>query len=182
MNTKVLKISRKVVLIDKFKELGFKVGVEIGTDRGDYARDICSRYPEVKLFTIDPYLPYNEGKEVKTEKDMQAFYEEAKAKLAPYDCEIIYKTSMEAVNQFEPESIDFVFIDGNHQYEYVYEDITEWTKRVRKGGIVCGHDYIEDPSRKYGVIKAVNQYIEENNVDLYVLRKGTFVDCWMFYK
>lgn len=183
MNTQILKISRKVGLIDLFKEKRFKVGVEIGTDWGGYARDICNRYPELKLYTIDPWIPYNEGNEAKNAINMIEFEYEARRLLAPYNCEILKMTSMEAVKKFEDESIDFVFIDGNHEYEYVYEDIIEWTKKVKKGGIVCGHDYKEDPSRKYGVIKAVNQYVEENNINpLYILRKGSFVPCWMFYK
>lgn len=183
MNTIILKISRKVGLIDLFKEKGFKVGVEVGTDRGGYARDICSRYPELKLYTIDPWLPYNEGDEVKTKEDMRLFEWEARNRLAPYNCKIIKKTSMEAVKDFKPNSIDFVFIDGSHEYEYVYEDIVEWTKIVRTGGIVCGHDYVENENRKYGVIEAVNQYVEENKIDpLYILMKGDFVPCFLFYK
>lgn len=183
MKTEVLRISRKVGLIDLFKEKGFKVGVEVGTDRGGYAKDICSRYPELKLYTIDPWLPYNEGKEEKNEMNMIEFEYEARRLLAPYNCEIIKKTSMEAVEDFKDESIDFVFIDGNHEYPFVLEDIEEWTKKVKKGGIVCGHDYVKDDAKKYGVIEAVNQYVEENNIEtLYILKKGTFVPCWMFYK
>ena len=48
---------------------------------------------------------------------------------------------MEAVKDFKDNSIDFVYIDGNHTYDYVTQDITEWSKKVRKGGIVSGHDY-----------------------------------------
>lgn len=184
MNIQTLKITRKVGLIDMFKDLGFKVGVEVGTDHGGYARDICSRFPEVKLYTIDPWTAYTEGDEVKSQAEVDQIYEEAKALLAPFpNCEIIRKTSMEAVKDFAPESIDFVFIDGNHEYEYVLEDITEWSKIVRSGGIVCGHDYKIDPSRKYGVVEAVNEYAGQHGIyDLTILRKGSYVDCWMWRK
>lgn len=179
-----LNITRKVGLIDKFKELGFKNGVEIGTDRGGYARDICERFPEVALITIDPWLAYTEGTDVKEQAEVDALYEEAEKTLAPYkNCKILRMTSAEAVEYFEPNSIDFVFIDGNHEYTYVMEDIINWTKIVKPGGIVCGHDYVSDPVRKYGVIEAVNDYVKENNIDpLYVLKKGSFVPCWLFYK
>jgi hypothetical protein len=192
MKTEVLRMNRRTGLIDLFKELGFKVGVEVGTDRGGYARDICKRFLELKLYTIDPWLPYNEGNEIKTQSDMNLFEREARNILANYNCEILKMTSMDAVERFEPESIDFVFIDGNHKYPFVLEDIEEWSKKVKPGGIICGHDYIENPERKYGVIKAVNEYCEENNIEtLYILhtpphvpkrKKGNFVDCWMFYK
>ena len=48
---------------------------------------------------------------------------------------------MEAVKQFKDGSLDFVYIDGNHTFEYVINDIAEWSKKVRKGGIISGHDY-----------------------------------------
>lgn len=184
MNTKILNITRRVGLIDMFKQKGFKVGVEVGTDEGGYAKDICTRFPEVILYTIDPWLPYNEGNEVKDAEKIEQIYQKAVQNLQPFTkCQIIRKTSMEAIKIFYPNTIDFVFIDGNHEYPFVYQDIVEWTKIVKPGGIVAGHDYKEDPNRKYGVIEAVNKYVEENNIDpLYILRKGTYVDCWMFIK
>lgn len=184
MKTEILKISRRVGLIDLFKEKEFKVGVEIGTDRGGYAKDICERYPELKLYTIDPWKAYTEGPEEKSQFEVDEIYKIAQATLEPYkNCTIIRETSIEAVKRFNANSIDFVFIDGNHEYEYVYQDIVEWTKIVRPGGIVSGHDYREDKVRKYGVIEAVNRYIEENDIEpLYILRKGTFTTSWAFVK
>jgi len=179
----ILKITRKTGLIDLFKEKNFEVGVEIGTDHGGYARDICERYPEVRLTTIDPFVAYTEGDDVKSQEDVDQIHQEAKDLLSNYwNCKLVRKTSMDAVKDYKPNSIDFVFIDGNHEFDHVYEDIVEWTKIVKSGGIVCGHDYKKDDKLKYGVIEAVNKYVEENNIPLYILRKGTFVDCWMFYK
>lgn len=186
MRTKIknLNISRRVGLIDLFKEKKFTFGVEVGTDRGGYAKDILDRMDIVDLYTLDPWIPYNEGNEVKDVIKMMEIEKEARETLSKYpNCFIIKDTSMNAVTLFEDESIDFVFIDGNHEYEYVYEDIVEWTKKVKKGGIIAGHDYKEDKSRKYGVIEAVNKYCEEENIEtLYILKKGSFVPCWMFYK
>jgi len=48
---------------------------------------------------------------------------------------------MEAVEDFKDESLDFVYIDGHHGFRYVAEDLCEWTQKVKKGGIVSGHDY-----------------------------------------
>jgi len=48
---------------------------------------------------------------------------------------------MEAVEDFEDESLDFVYIDANHEFRYIAEDLCEWTKKVKKGGIVSGDDY-----------------------------------------
>jgi len=93
-----------------------------------------------------------------------AYYEEVKVKLAPYNCEIIKATSMDAVKTFADESLDFVYIDANHNYEFVRDDIREWSKKVRKGGIVCGDDYYVFPSGNNGVMKALDEWIAGQNI------------------
>lgn len=54
--------------------------------------------------------------------------------------------SMEAVKQFADKSLDMVFIDGEHRYDYVVEDIKAWLPKTKK--IICGHDYKYDPVKK----------------------------------
>lgn len=162
------------------RELGFKTGVEIGTRVGTYAKELCRALPDLKLYCIDPWKIYPGYKEVFEPGEIDRQFEEAKGRLAPYNCEIIKKESMEAVGQFEPESIDFVFIDGNHEHKYVLEDISEWTKKVRPGGIIYGHDYAPDHP---GVVSAVHEYISKNGIyPWFILHAGGQVDCWCFVK
>lgn len=184
MKVEELDISRRVGILDMFKTLCFKTGVEVGTDRAGYSKDILDRVPDVTLYTIDPYQPYKEGNEVKDAQKMIEIENEARTVLSNYpNAKLIIDTSMNAVKGFKPNSIDFVFIDGNHTFSYVYEDIVEWTKRVKPGGIVYGHDYKKDDERGYGVIEAVNKYAEEMGIsNLFILKRGTFVPCWMFIK
>jgi predicted O-methyltransferase YrrM len=49
---------------------------------------------------------------------------------------------MEAVKDFADGSLDFVYIDADHRFKYIAEDIYEWPWRVRAGGVVSGHDYV----------------------------------------
>ena len=58
----------------------------------------------------------------------------------------IRKLSMAAVNDFEDESLDAIYIDGNHRYDSVCNDINKWMPKLKNGGIISGHDY-------YGNIK-----------------------------
>lgn len=184
MNIEYLNISRRVGLLDLFKEKGFGIGVEIGTDRGGYAQNIMDRIPFVELYTLDPYIPYNEGDEVKDAEKMKEIEADARNTLSKYpNCAILKTTSMEAVKLFEDNSLDFVFIDGSHHYIDVYNDIFYWAEKIKSGGIIAGHDYKEDDYKGYGVIQAVNEYCKDNNIEtLYILKKGGFVPCWMFYK
>ena len=51
--------------------------------------------------------------------------------------------------------VDFVFIDAEHTYEGVRDDIIAWSPKVRPGGIIAGHDYT--PERFPGVVAAVDE-------------------------
>jgi predicted O-methyltransferase YrrM len=78
---------------------------------------------------------------------------------------------MKAVRDVADESLDFVFIDANHEYTAVRDDIREWTKKVRVGGIVSGHDYYKTPAGNMGVINAVNEYVAEHGYTLLLTDK-----------
>ena len=67
-------------------------------------------------------------------------------------------TTNEAVGFFKDESLDAVFIDADHSYGAVKMDIENWMPKVRKGGILAGHDY---NSAWPGVIRAVNEMLPE---------------------
>jgi len=139
-----LPIDRFRGLTGLFNELGFKIGAEIGVDNGRYSKWICIKVKKSKLFLIDPYLAYPEYVEChkkEDQKEADQHYENAKTRLAKFNVEFIRKTSMEAVKDFKDNSLDFVFIDGNHQFQYITNDIAEWGKKVRLGGIISGHDY-----------------------------------------
>ena len=131
-----------------FKELGFKVGAEIGVYRGHYSEIMCKG--GLKLFSIDPWIVYSDYKWLRSDQDMmERCYKRAKQRLAHYDCTIIHKTSMEALKDFKDGSLDFVYIDGNHGFKSVTEDVYEWSKKVKIGGIISGDDYYNDEIRKF---------------------------------
>ena len=61
---------------------------------------------------------------------------------------------------FEDNSIDAIYIDGNHSYEAVIEDIKNWSPKVKQGGLIIGDDYLTFE----GVKKAVNDFYSNFNV------------------
>lgn len=129
-------------LPDFFISMGYKKGVEIGTYKGDFARWFAKK--GLEIWTVDPweftedYHPLR----MRNQKRNEQLYAIAKKNLKPYpNAHIIRKTSMEALKDFKDESIDFVYIDGHHGLKYVIEDIYGWTRKVRKGGVISGHDY-----------------------------------------
>jgi predicted O-methyltransferase YrrM len=67
--------------------------------------------------------------------------------------------------------LDMVFIDADHRYRCVAQDITTWRNLIASGGILCGHDYAPDHP---GVIKAVDELIKDKeiipNTSIWVLK------------
>jgi hypothetical protein len=79
-------------------------------------------------------------------------------RIAPYmdRCTVLTFYSAEAAAMVADRSLDYVFIDGNHSYENVKEDIALWKPKVQRNGILLGHDY---KMRHPGVVRAVNELI-----------------------
>ena len=73
---------------------------------------------------------------------------------------IIRATSVLAATLFPTGYFDFVYIDADHRYESVMQDIKAWLPKVAKGGFLGGHDY--GGKRHPGVTKAVDEVFGEN--------------------
>ena len=146
-----------VALVKLFAELGFKKGAEIGVDRGLFSEYMSQNIPGLKLICVDPWLKaaYDPKlSQMSVEQDyFEGCYQETVKRLAPYNCQIIRKTSMEALKDVPDESLDFVYIDANHDFVNFSQDLHYWIKKVRPGGIIAGHDYVNYSYRKFNHVK-----------------------------
>lgn len=70
-------------------------------------------------------------------------------------------TSLEASKKFKNQSLDFVYIDGNHTYDFVKQDIQIWLPKIKKGQLICGHDY---QGKFKGTIDAVNEMLGKPDI------------------
>ena len=98
---------------------------------------------------------------------------------------IIRATSTQAAKLMPKGSLDFVYIDAQHSYHPCLKDITIWWPKVRQGGIIAGHDYInvEVNGKTYGVIKAVKELMTTTNIDSEMLHHTEYgARTWMLYK
>lgn len=143
----------RTIMAQTFNELGFKVGAEIGVADGDHSKLLCENIPELKLYCVDIWERYKGYLEY-TDRIVQ-YYEIAKQKLSPYNCVLIKKFSMDAVKDFEDNSLDFVYIDGGHDFKNVANDIYEWSKKVRISGVVYGHDFKRSKGNYQNAVKDV---------------------------
>lgn len=150
----------RIGLADLFAELGFKRGVEIGVQNGRYSKVLCDANPGVEFYGIDPWEDYSEFAIRCDQEQYNAGYENAKA-LLPENCTLIRKKSMDAVHDFADGYFDFVYIDGNHEFYSVAQDIFWWLRKIRSGGIIAGHDYRRYyPKSFIHVYQVVNAYTE----------------------
>jgi SAM-dependent methyltransferase len=148
-----------------YAKLGFTKGVEVGVRWGYYSRTLCSRNKKLHLVSVDPYsVGYQDIRAARVGmKKHERIYKAALERLKPFNCKLVRKTSLEAVLDFPYESIDFVYIDGCHQFDYVMCDIIEWGKRVRRGGVISGHDYYRFINAN--VVDAVDIYCRIHKVN-----------------
>lgn len=175
-----IKKSRWKELPILFNELQYKSGVEIGVLKGDFTLTLCRAGFE--MIGIDPWLDYPTYRDYEG-KDYGLYEKEAREKLEGYNCEFIKDFSMNIVNDFANESLDFVFIDGNHALEYVIEDIAQWSKKVRKGGIVAGHDYFRTNGKNLMHVKdAVNAWTYCYKIKPWFVLTGDKCPTWFYVK
>jgi hypothetical protein len=168
-------------------ENNFKKCAEIGIGYGFHAKEILMNTEVESLYLIDPYIHYsNDG----FPGDVQNFFgnfdnlaNNVKKNLEPYNHRYTWfrQPSITIKNeQISDGTLDLVFIDADHSYEAVIQDLTFWYKKIRSGGWLLGDDY---NSCHPGTAKAVNEFANKMNLKLNFLRKdGTEYPIYYFIK
>lgn len=157
---------------------------EIGVKNGLFFEHLVKNNPRLSI-AVDLWdfytLPSQNDLNYNIE-DIKKFEVEFRSK---FKNTIIHKmTSIEASKLFEDFTFDLVYLDADHTYESTKNDIHAWYPKVKSGGILAGHDYsdyyIEATSTTFGVIKAVDEFVEQNNLNdkFHVTKNGSPEDCW----
>lgn len=153
-------------IAELFGELNFNIGAEIGVRRGKFSKILCDSNPNLKLYLVDPWSEYHAKY---PNSKQERIFQEAKRNLEGYNVEFIREDSMAALRHFNDESLDFVYIDGNHRFDFVAPDIIFWSQKVKSGGIVACHDYYCFGFS--GVVPAVNGYTQSHHIDPWYVTK-----------
>jgi len=151
--------------------------VEVGSWKGRSASfmavEIANSNKKIKFDCVDTW----EGSVEHVDYDViveKKLYDVFKSNIEPVKFFInpVKMASLDAVNLYEDESLDFVFIDASHEYEDVKNDILAWLPKVKKGGVIAGHDYSDAWP---GVVNAVHEVFDINDfiTDEY---------CWIYTK
>lgn len=164
-------------------------GAEIGVHRGYFSNIILKNWNGRKLYSVDPWKTFTDiVSEKRLNREVDALEENFSVtveKLGVYGTRssILKLTSFEASKVFGDNQLDFVYIDAQHNFEAINNDIYLWYPKVSSGGILCGHDYVDGiiNNINFGVKSAVNQFVAKNDLTFY-LSKEPFYPSWFIVK
>jgi hypothetical protein len=158
-----LELVRSVRCRDQLPELLNALGLtrhaaEIGVYKGEFSELLLSRWQGSKLLSIDPWQP---DENVSADR-YERFFGEAQGRLSTFGCrsQIWRLSSEDAAHQVDVESLDFAYLDARHDEESVTRDLELWWPRIRIGGVLAGHDYLDGELAVggFGVKSAVDRF------------------------
>ena len=174
-------------------EMKLEFAAEIGVDTGKFSEHLLDSSLK-KLYCIDSWMD-NFGSNCRPDYFDEAGekrFKEAEERLKKFGEKVTFirKLSLDAVEDFKDGCLDFVYIDGDHSLEGIYEDIRAWTPKVKIGGVVAGHDYKDGPRSgmkdfygnqlDYKVKTIVDDYIARMGYELGLA--GGVIKSWYFVK
>jgi predicted O-methyltransferase YrrM len=141
-------------------ELGYKRGVEIGVRTGAFSEVFLKAGME--MWCVDPWSPAPNYSLDRQERN----YAECVRRLAPYQAHLVRKPSQEALGDV-PDGLDFLHIDGRHEFDYAVLDLVQWCPKVRPGGLITMHDY-----HLSGVKHAIDAYTQAHRITPWFVLKN----------
>ena len=188
-----LKLERRELLPLVLNELELKgVGVEIGVKEGKFSERLLRLWEGRVLYSVDPWREFGSTEYIDVsnvpQQQQDALYLQTIRRLLPFErrSAVWRLTSKEAAEILPDDSLEFCYIDADHSYRGVSEDIRLWHPKVKRGGVLAGHDYVPDGNYwfgEFGVQRAVNEFVEASKLDLFLCEEpeGGFL-TWVFIK
>lgn len=146
--------------------------VEIGVAEGRNAEVLISQ-PEIKkLYLIDAWTHLEQaGDGGNYQAWHERNYKEAQERVSKFKHKAVFLRGMsqDMIKQIPDNSLVLAYIDCDHSYEGALRDLRAIYSKVKKGGIIAGHDYL---NLDYGVNQAVTEFLENRkHVKLHVIEE-----------
>jgi hypothetical protein len=161
-------------------------GAEVGVKKGGYSETFLRSWHGELLISVDPWREadageYRDRANVPQEKQ-ERFYRQTRERLARFGSrsEIWRLTSLQAAARLPRHSLDCVFIDARHDRESVLADLEAWFDKVRPGGIIAGHDYVDGDFERgrFGVKSAVEDFFGARVIPVYQTGPDPVYPSW----
>jgi hypothetical protein len=140
---------------------------EVGVQRGDFAAEVLRRCAPRLLLLVDAWRHIPEGayrldKSNVSQAEHDAFYREVcerfRVEMTAGRVLVLRGLSRDVLPMLPDGWLDWVYLDADHGYEAVLADLTVCARKVRPGGLICGHDFVEAPGQGFGVVEAVGDF------------------------
>ncbi|MFA7219307.1 MAG: class I SAM-dependent methyltransferase [Synergistaceae bacterium] len=175
-------------------QMEYKIGAEIGVDKGGFSNHLLSKSNLEKLYCIDCWMDDFGSKHKPEEYDPigENRMRQAIETLREFEgrTQFIKGFSVEVSHQIPDDSLDFCYIDGAHNLSGIYSDIYTWIHKVKCGGIIAGHDFKDGPNSgikdywggqlPYKIKTVVEDFCQEYGFKLHVV--GGRIKSFWFIK
>ena len=183
-------------LLDEVRKEKPKIFLEIGVFHGVTARNICellyrTHKNDFKYIGLDLFVENEENKNevvpnIKFNNPLKRIYFKYIKKQNPYSLEavrdllkkfeknvhLIQGNSNKVLNKMDMSKIDYVFLDGGHEYNTVKNDLDNCIEVIKKGGTVLCDDY--NLGSAPGVKEAIDEFVNKNQLNVDILCENRF--------
>ncbi|CCQ75651.1 class I SAM-dependent methyltransferase [Magnetospira sp. QH-2] len=159
---------------------------EIGVAKGAFSEKILQRTQPDRLHLIDPWEYQDDAAyaldpsnlDTATQDQRAAAVRTKFASQITFGQVVIHRAyAHAAATAFEPGSLDWVYLDGNHTQAAVFEDLTLYSRLIRFDGLILGHDYANGPtarSANFGVVEAVDRFVADTDFQFLALTMDSY--------
>lgn len=159
-------LDNRLMFSDLINAKKYKIAVEVGVRYGWFSKHLLDNTDIELLYAIDPWDLNKEN------NDPQGSYSISSRNFAPYKDRVcmIKAKNEHFVNKVYDNSVGFIYLDGLHEHKSVSLDISNWWPKLANGGCLAGHDYCKTDWP--GLVRAVDEFVEKEKLDLYVTGIG----------
>ena len=157
--------------------------VELGVYEGDHSLEMLKVLDPEQLYLVDMWVDIKisgEGSDYihDTQEMWDRRYLGVQERYAPYDNVSVLRMSTDQAAQELPDDLDLVYIDANHDYAPLLNDMNKWFPKVRQGGILSGDDYCREEVERAvaDFLKDYPQYtlqVSNNNTQWWFIKEAT---------
>lgn len=178
-----MEIKHRIELVKLLPENS--VVAELGVAEGNFSNDLLEAGVGI-LYSVDNWghIPHVTGDGNFPQDFHDANYKAATEKLSKFGYRsLIFKGLTVGVASRIPDNfLDMVYLDAAHYYDGVISDLVSWYPKVKPGGIISGHDYlnVED----YGVNKAVNDFVKNilnKDIEIITIPENNIKDASFYF-
>ena len=176
-------MNTELTIINMIRDNNIKKYVEVGVEYGVTMTKVLSVIDAEldEYWAIDPWKPvglkYGPKLGYRTPLQWYEMYASVCAQMSQFhSLKVIKLPSTYIASLLPDESFDMVYIDGDHCYQAVYDDLCAWFPKVKAGGVISGHDWNIKSVRQaiYEFFGVMVEHVEENR-KIWMTIKGDII-------